>query len=161
MKPPKRKTTGYRRAAAVAAVPRDTPFGVLNTAGPVLDVATDVLDARLAAAKGDGAAAVGKWRAAVEAQDKLRYDEPPDWIQPSRHALGAALLRSKQYKGAEKVFREDLSRLPDNGWGLFGLERSLRAQGKAEADQVKARFDTVWAKSDIAISSPCFCQPGE
>ena len=28
----------------------------------------------------------------VAREDELRYDEPPDWIQPVRHALGAALL---------------------------------------------------------------------
>ena len=31
-------------------------------------------------------------RAAVALEDTLLYDEPPDWIQPVRHALGAALV---------------------------------------------------------------------
>ncbi len=33
-------------------------------------------------------------REAVAREDKLRYDEPPDCIQPVRHALGAALLQA-------------------------------------------------------------------
>jgi hypothetical protein len=31
-------------------------------------------------------------RAAVSAQDQLAYDEPPGWLIPARHSLGAALL---------------------------------------------------------------------
>jgi len=59
------------------------------------------------------------------------------------------------------VFREDLRRLPDNGWSLFGLGRALRLQGKeAEAAVVEARFNAVWSGADIELKSSCFCQPG-
>ncbi|MGB5038557.1 MAG: hypothetical protein WBQ66_18255, partial [Blastocatellia bacterium] len=62
---------------------------------------------------------------------------------------------------AEAVFREDLRRLPENGWGLFGLERALRLQKKnAEADAVKKRFEVVWRKADIKINSACLCLKG-
>ena len=45
---------------------------------------------------------------------------------------------------AEAVYRDDLKRNPDNGWSLFGLAQSLRAQGKtAEAAEVEARFQKV------------------
>ena len=91
----------------------------------------------------------------------VRYDEPPDWILPVRHALGATLLQSKKPAEAEAVFREDLRRLPDNGWSLFGLGRSLRLQGKeGEAAEVEARFKEIWAGADIELTSSCFCQPG-
>ena len=57
-------------------------------------------------------------------------------------------------------FREDLQRLPRNGWGLYGLMRSLRAQGRTqEAAEVESEFNEVWAGSDFKLTSPCFCQP--
>ena len=71
-------------------------------------------------------------REAVKREDALRYAEPPDWIIPVRHALGAALLQSRRYTEAEQVYRDDLERHPENGWSLFGLARSLELSGNAE-----------------------------
>ena len=103
----------------------------------------------------------GALREAVRRQDQLRYSEPPDWIIPVRHALGAALMQSGRFDEAERVYREDLVRLPDNGWSLFGLARSLELQGKeAEAEKVRARWQEAWRDADVQLSASCFCQPG-
>jgi predicted Zn-dependent protease len=106
--------------------------------------------------------AIAELREAVRLEDALRYAEPPDWIHPVRHALGATLLAERRAAEAEAVYRDDLARLPENGWSLFGLARSLRLQGKsAEAAAVEARFEKVWKDADVKITSSCFCQPGE
>ncbi|HEX8279858.1 MAG TPA: hypothetical protein VF551_00655, partial [Chthoniobacterales bacterium] len=60
---------------------------------------------------------------------------------------------------AEQIYREDLKRLPENGWSLYGLAESLRAQNKDEAKIAKTRFDKVWAKADMKINSSCLCRP--
>jgi Flp pilus assembly protein TadD len=89
------------------------------------------------------------------------YSEPPDWIQPVRHPLGASLLQAGRHAEAEAVFREDLEKLPGNGWALFGMGRALRLQGKdAEAARFEARFAEAWQGADVKIASPCFCQKG-
>jgi tetratricopeptide (TPR) repeat protein len=99
-------------------------------------------------------------REAVRKEDMLRYSEPPDWLIPSRHALGAALLQSREYRDAEEVYREDLRRRPENGWSLFGLARSLQGQGKsAEARLVSARLQKAWRHADFKLSSSCCCLP--
>jgi hypothetical protein len=52
------------------------------------------------------------------------------------------LLKLDKADEAERVFREDIARWPRNGWGLFGLEQSLRAQGKNQsADLVRREFN--------------------
>jgi hypothetical protein len=62
---------------------------------------------------------------------------------------------------AEQVYRDDLQRLPENGWSLFGLSESLALQGKnAQAAPVRARFAQMWRRADVTIRSSCFCQPG-
>jgi len=100
-------------------------------------------------------------RTAVSAEDALRYDEPPGWILPVRHSLGANLLHAKRYTEAEQVYRDDLTRVPENGWALFGLARSLEMQHKNEqAAAVEARFQKIWSKADMQITSSCLCQPG-
>lgn len=80
----------------------------------------------------------------------MSYMEPPDWHYPIRHSLGAVLLRANKPAEAERVYREDLQRFPENGWSLAGLAASLRAQNRvAEADQVDARLRAAWLKADV------------
>jgi hypothetical protein len=72
-----------------------------------------------------------------------------------RQSLGAALLAAG--RAAEAAYREDLKQNRENGWSLFGLAQSLRAQGKtAEADQVQARFTQAWARADVTLTASRF-----
>jgi tetratricopeptide (TPR) repeat protein len=97
-------------------------------------------------------------REAVRREIRLHYTEPPNWILPVRHALGATLLDAGRYSEAEIVYREDLAHYPENGWSLYGLARSLRLQHKtAEATAVAGRFHKVWQYADVKLSSSCFC----
>ncbi|HXJ60660.1 MAG TPA: hypothetical protein VNU68_28770, partial [Verrucomicrobiae bacterium] len=77
---------------------------------------------------------------------------PAYWPIPVRPALGAALLRSGDAARAETVFREDVTRWPRNGWGLFGLEQALRAQGKTQqAEDVRRQFNEAWKRADVTL----------
>ena len=96
----------------------------------------------------------------MKREDALRYDEPPDWIQPVRHALGAALVKANRPVEAAAVYREDLKRLPENGWSLFGLAKALKMQKSDEAGEFQERFAKIWANADVKLMSSCFCQPG-
>ena len=146
--------------AAEAKVPREAIFG-LNTSPAVLEVAARLVDGELLYRTGKAEEGFAELRKAVAAEDRLKYDEPPEWLQPVRHALGAALAQSGRFAEAEEVFREDLRRVPKNGWGLFGLSRALRQQGKAgEAGRIEAQFDAVWQGADVQLKSACFCQQG-
>jgi tetratricopeptide (TPR) repeat protein len=145
---------------ARAAVPADAFFGN-NGAAALLAVAEPLLEGEILYREGKAGAGIAALRTAVAHEDRLRYDEPPDWIQPVRHALGAALLDQGRYADAERVYRQDLEKLPGNGWALFGLGRSLQLQGRtAEAAAVEAQFAVAWAKADVQLPSSCFCLPG-
>jgi tetratricopeptide (TPR) repeat protein len=97
----------------------------------------------------------------LQLEDALKYDEPPAWMIPLRHSIGANLMKAGRFAEAEQIYREDLRRLPDNGWSLYGLAESLRRQGKetAEVAATDARFQKIWAKADLKITSSCLCQP--
>ncbi|HRP06678.1 MAG TPA: tetratricopeptide repeat protein, partial [Opitutaceae bacterium] len=100
-------------------------------------------------------------RAAIAEEDKLKYDEPPAWLIPVRHSLGAALMAHGRHAEAVEVYREDLARLPNNGWSLFGLSEALVQQRKFdEARSVREQYQLAWSKADTTITSSCFCQPG-
>src|SRR5678815_4449700 len=76
------------------------------------------LSGELATRRGDLAAGINHFREAATIEDAGRYFEPPKWYYPIRHSLGAALLQAGQHAEAEKVYREDLRRFPENGWSL-------------------------------------------
>jgi tetratricopeptide (TPR) repeat protein len=132
-----------------------------NSCDSLLNVVTPMLDGEILVREGDLEGGLAELRKAVGAEDQLKYDEPPSWILPVRHSLGANLMQAGRYTEAEQVYREDLVRLPENGWSLFGLARCLQLEGKRnEAAAVEARFQKVWAKADMRITSSCLCQPG-
>jgi len=110
----------------------------------------------------------GKYRKAIRhlekakiAEDKLGYSgEPPDYLQPIRHTLGAVYLKAGRLEEAEQAYREDLAEFPDNGWSLYGLSRVLHAQGRpTEAEQVEEQFRLAWSGADGPIDTSCECVP--
>ena len=150
--------------AACKFVPEGAGFGN-NTAENLLAIATHLLAGEILYREGKADAALierafAELREASRIEDTLRYSEPPDWIHPIRHALGATLLKMRRPAEAEKVYRDDLARQPNNGWSLYGLAQSLHLQNKhAEAQQIDARFAEIWKDADIKITSSCYCQP--
>jgi len=141
--------------SATAAIPENAMM-VQNPAHTVLNLAAHTLAGEIAFRKGETDLAVSELTKAVAIEDSLRYMEPPDWFQPTRHSLGAVLLASDRKSEAEKVYRADLARLPENGWSLFGLWQCLD-ESTPEAKAVKARFDKAWSGADTTIEATCLC----
>lgn len=133
--------------------PADLEFSFFfNKARTFLDLAENVLDARIASAKGDNEGAIKYWEKAVEIQDSLYYGEPPEWFYPVRESLGAALLLNGQAERAEAVFRADLEQHPRNPRSLFGLTKALEAQKKrASLETVRREFEAAWRNADMAL----------
>lgn len=116
----------------------------------ILAVAGQLLTGKVAAAQSRHAAALDAFRAAVQAEHELPYMEPPFWHYPAHLSLGAALLKIGRPAEAETAFRETLKEFPANGWPLFGLEQSVRAQGRnAEAKQLAKEFKQAWKHADV------------
>jgi len=144
---------------ATKKLPKEAMFGN-NSGADLFAVADAMLEGEILAAEGKMVDAIKKLAEAVAKEDQLKYMEPPDWIVPVRHALGAFLLKDGQAAEAEKVYRADLKKWPNNGWGLFGLAKSLDMQGKkADAEKVRAEWKKAWAQADITIGSSCLCVP--
>ncbi|MEP7325140.1 MAG: hypothetical protein ABI836_04255 [Gemmatimonadota bacterium] len=123
----------------------------------VIDIAMHSLLGEIAARRGNLAEAEGHFKAATEIEDSFNYTEPPQWYYPVRQSLGQVLLRAGKAAEAEAAYRADLKRFPENGWDLFGLAASLRAQGKvAEAAEVEARLARAWSEADITLTGSRF-----
>jgi tetratricopeptide (TPR) repeat protein len=121
-------------------------FGMsANKTRDILQIASEVLGAKLALVRNERALAISQLQDAVAVQDRLQYAEPPSWFYPVRESLGAALFLDGQLPEAERVFREDLQRNPRNPRSLFGLLQVLRSRGSwYDAAFVQSAFGAAW-----------------
>jgi tetratricopeptide (TPR) repeat protein len=158
-------TVNARKAQSVfieraKLVPKED-FVSNNSCEALLAVAIPMVEGEILIAEGKSDSGIEQLRAAIQKEDALKYDEPPGWLIPVRHSLGAVLMKQQRFAEAEQVYRDDLTRLPENGWSLLGLADSLQKQKKNadEVAQTQAKFEKVWAKADLTITTSCLCQP--
>ncbi len=137
----------------------DTPAVAVgfSNAGTLLRIAHHVLAGEVAAKRRRFDDALGHLSRAVRLEDSLLYNEPPDWYYPVRHTLGAVLLEAGSPVEAEVVYWQDLEEHAENGYALYGLWQSLKAQGrKDEAADVERRYRAAWVDADLELSSSRF-----
>jgi tetratricopeptide (TPR) repeat protein len=128
-----------------------------NGAKAILQIATEVLAGELAAKQGDYDNAIARLHRGILLEDNLIYNEPPDWHVPVRQSLGAVLLDAGRAAEAEAVYWHDLRLNRENGWSLYGLMQSLRAQGKDEqAVVIEKRFHKAWDGADVTLTASRF-----
>ena len=144
---------------AIATLKKDPELETLvatanNPSIRIANIAYELVAGELAALKGDVSNAIQHLENAVVFEDGLTYTEPAAWHIPTRQNLGAVLMNSGNYKEAEKIYKEDLDILRQNGWSLMGLHNSLKAQGKLkEAEAIKQEFEKAWEHADITIDN--------
>jgi tetratricopeptide (TPR) repeat protein len=125
-----------------------------NGAKAILDIAAEVLAGEIAGKRGEYDIAVARLHRAVLLEDNLIYNEPPDWHVPVRQSLGAVLLDAGRPAEAEAIYWQDLEQNRENGWALFGLMQSLRAQGDVEkAAVIEERFKAAWKRADVQLTA--------
>lgn len=128
-----------------------------NTARDMFAIGVLVAKARIADAEGKPDEALSFLRDAVTKEDQTAYDEPSDWLFPVRHILGAELLKAGNISEAGAVYRKDLALHPHNGWALYGLAQTLKAQNRnPEAENVEKQFQQAWSKADISLTASAF-----
>lgn len=124
----------------------------INSLHIVVDIAQKVLEGELLAAEGKVEESIRLLTHAVQLEDQLNYNEPPDWFFSVRHHLGAVFLANGQPDKAIKVYLEDLDRFPKNGWALSGLKQAyLDSKQSAKADETDARLIEAWAHADTKL----------
>ena len=100
----------------------------------------------------DQADAVKSFEAAVEAQDKLGYMEPPYWYYSVRQSLGAAQLKAGDLDKAEQASRSSLTKAPNNAWALYGLAEVYKQRGDKTGEEATHKlFRNTWAGQGDAL----------
>jgi tetratricopeptide (TPR) repeat protein len=112
-------------------------------------VAEKILEGVIAEEMKNYKESIAALRLAVSHEDSMVYDEPRDWVHPARQYLGAVLIKDRQFKQAEKIFREDLVINPQNGWSYTGLWQALSGQKRQkEAAEAKQLMQKAFARAD-------------
>jgi len=112
----------------IAHDPRVTALRLeFNSAGAILEIATEVLTGHILAAKGDLSGGITHLQEAMRREDALVYGEPPEWTVPVRQELGVLLLKAGRPDEAGQVFQEDLKRFPKNSWSQQGLAEASQS----------------------------------
>ncbi|MFG0258536.1 MAG: hypothetical protein ACF8GE_11600 [Phycisphaerales bacterium JB043] len=145
---------------AASRIP-DTWLQFNNKINEILPIARNMALAELRYREGSQDEAIRLLREAAQMEDNLVYDEPPAWMIPVRHPLGAFLVAMGRYEEAEQVYLEDLERNPHNGWGLLGMEQALVGLDRFdEAEEYARQREEAWWRADVEPTSSCLCEPG-
>jgi tetratricopeptide (TPR) repeat protein len=111
----------------------------------LLSLAEAVARGRFAFAQGKYNEAARHYRAAIVFEGKIPYQEPPYWYYPVSQSLGAALLRAGKPQEASQAFRTALAQTPRNGWAVYGIAESEKAQGHVlEAEAARQSLRQLW-----------------
>ncbi|MCM8568283.1 tetratricopeptide repeat protein [Gramella jeungdoensis] len=132
----------------------DVTIWEINSVSTLMQIAKRVLKAEILANQEKYDESIALLKEAVEIEDSLNYDEPPDWFFSVRHHLGAVQIEAGKYKDAIATYEEDLRRLPKNGWAQHGMR--LAYENLNDQENVK-RMDQLisksWKGADIEINS--------
>jgi tetratricopeptide (TPR) repeat protein len=126
-----------------------------HAAKTLLGTVAGILEGEILRSEGDLRAAIRAFRKAAELEDSLEYDEPEPLPFAARHWLGAALLEAKEFSEAERVYRDELTDHPHNGWSLIGLRQALAARNSPSVE-VDADFTASWGRADTWIRASRF-----
>ncbi len=123
----------------------------------LLKIAERMLAGEIAARRQRYDEAIRALKEAIKLEDSLPHAEPPHWPLPVRQYLGTVLLIAGRPAEAEAQYKADLTRNPENGWALFGLVQSLRAERQDEAAGIEeARFTRAWTHADVTLTASRF-----
>lgn len=126
----------------------------INSVAELLQIARYALKGEIAFKQNQLPEAIKNYQKAVELEDNLNYNEPPDWFFSMRHPLGHVLLQAGKYREAEQVFLKDLTEFKNNGWALMGLYQAMVKQKRpAEAEKIFKQYQEAWKYADQAITS--------
>lgn len=145
-----------REAAQIAHINQTADFSHLLAwavpAPDLLRLARHVVEGRIAQAEGNTKRAIREFQIAAQIQDSLPYTEPPYWYYPVHQSLGAALLQAGQPEKAAQAFKQSLEAFPNNGWALYGLMLTQKAQGNQDAARAtQQRLQQAWSGDPDAL----------
>ncbi len=96
---------------------------------------------------------------AAKQEKKMGYHEPPFYVRPVAETEAAALLKAKDYKGAQTAYEAALVERPNSGFGLYGLALVRESSGNAAgAREGYTAFLKAWPNADANLPQVAHAQ---
>lgn len=135
---------------------RELTIWDINSTYDLVQIAYRVLKGELLDREGNFTESIQLLKEAVALEDRLNYNEPPDWFFSVRHHLGAVQIEAGAPQDAILTLQEDLKNFPKNGWALHGLKRAYEQLGAQDSvKQMEGLLADAWATADITLESSC------
>lgn len=126
----------------------------INSMYDILQIASKVLEGEILASEEKYEQAIPLLEKAVSIEDKLNYNEPPDWFFSVRHHLGAVQIEAKKYQAAILTYEKDLNQFPKNGWAQHGLKLAYKKLGHLDlAKEMEKSIIKSWSAADVKITT--------
>jgi len=127
-------------------------FETYNPAYKTVEIMISLLEGNMAVAKNDLPGAQAAYEKAVKLEDALVYQEPRDWLLPTRHFLGPVLLKQGKLAEAAKCYEKELIINPANVWSLKGLHQAqLQLKQDSRAAKTREAFQKAAQGGDITV----------
>jgi tetratricopeptide (TPR) repeat protein len=124
----------------------------INSVDVLVQIAYKVLMAEILASESDFSTSIKLLKEAVEMEDGLNYNEPPDWFFSIRHNLGSTQIAAGKYKDAVNTYEDDLKRLPQNGWAIHGLKLAYeKLKDIKKSKEMEHVLSSVWSTADVEL----------
>lgn len=126
----------------------------INSVSTLIQIAKRVLKAEILANEKQFKESIALLIEAVEIEDSLNYDEPPDWFFSVRHHLGAVQIEAGKYQDAIATYEADLKKLPKNGWAQHGMRLAYEnLNDQKNVNRMNQLIAESWKGADIEINS--------
>jgi tetratricopeptide (TPR) repeat protein len=126
----------------------------INSVDVLVQIAKNVLEAEIMAKESKYLESIALLKEAVKIEDDLNYNEPPDWFFSVRHHLGAVQIEAGLYNDAVQTYKDDLVKLPKNGWALHGLKLAYeKLDDQNMVEQIDMQIKESWSTADIQLTS--------
>ena len=126
----------------------------INSVSTLMQIAKKVLKAEILANEKNYEGSIALLKEAVEIEDSLNYDEPPDWFFSVRHHLGAVQIEAGKYRDAIATYEQDLKKLPKNGWAQHGMRLAYEnLKDEENVQKLNRQIAQSWKGADIEINS--------
>ena len=115
----------------------------------MLEMVSLDLRGNLRSVEGKSVEAIELLKKAIEKEEEIGYQEPPQYGRPESESLGYAYIRSGDYDKARAAFEDELKLRPKSGHALYGIAQSYEAAGeKQAAARAYREFLSAWQGAD-------------
>lgn len=131
---------------------QDMSIWGINKMSEIVQIASLVLNARIHQHNKEYTESIRLLTKAIEMEDALNYQEPPDWFFSIRHELGDVLTTGAKYRDAIKIYQEDLAWWPKNGWALSGLKKVYTlTKNNTALKTIEQELLLAWSHADTEL----------